>query len=107
MINVFFLKNYKVVLNIPRVCPFSQAFTQLNFQIGVALVTHIMLAAPSPAVIPVATLTTGPNAVIPQPAPITAPVLPENPTIIHPQRLIAGVKCNKKMQLMKGGYKRC
>ena len=80
-------KNYKLVLKTPNACPFSRAITQPYSQIGVAPVAPTVIAAPAPPVppssvaLPISQLltsiapTTGPDAVIPQPAPLTA-ILP-------------------------------
>ena len=97
VIVVAFQKNYKLVLNIPIFCPFPE------------IQPLQAVAAP----------TSGPNAIIPQPAPLSlalpteyeeaTPVASEpltpNPSI-YPQRQIAGVKRNRHRQLVKGWNKK-
>ena len=63
-----------------------------------------MIAAPAPAMIaaPVPAMITALAPVLPA----TQPLENENPTTCDPQRLISGVKRNKKGQQMKGVYKR-
>ena len=120
ILNVLYSRRAKWPLTLPAVNPFVRINILLNFPMPNT--APAMIAAPAPAIpnVPVGISlhlaralvpTTGPHAVPPLPAPLTHPTLPASPpdedeTPAYPQRNIAGVKRNKKGQLMKGGYKR-